>query len=406
MRIKTGMAGTNARILDVLPLCRYTTERSPLPMIAAEGLTHIVRYVNPAFCCLVGKKSKELVGRPFAEAVPEGAENGCLTLLDRVYRTGEAENLADQAHTHATLDPVYWSYAVWAILDAEERPAGVMIQVTDTSAAVHARQQTVAINEALTLYDLGHHELEDALRQREETVAINETLLLSIVRQNEETHALNVRLQRAMQETNHRVKNNLQVISALADAQIEGNSPTVPVAALERIISHTRTLALLHDVLTQHGSVTAEHNMLSTDVSLNHLLPFLQDSIGRRRIQSEIAQMTVPLSKSAALSILVSELVSNAVKHGEGDITVTLQREGDEARLIVRDEGRGFPPDFDPRTSAHIGLELITSLARHDLQGGIQFTNPSEGGACISVTFPVPTESEILRELSSAESAL
>ena len=103
-------------------LCRYLSERSPQPMVAVEGTTHAVIYVNPAFNRLVGRESKALVGRSFAEAVPEGAGNGCLALLDRVFRTGTPEKLAEQEHRQSRPEPVYWSYAVWAILGTDERP--------------------------------------------------------------------------------------------------------------------------------------------------------------------------------------------------------------------------------------------------------------------------------------------
>src|ERR1700736_4845609 len=102
-------------------LCWYLSERSPQPMVAVEGLTHVVSYLNSAFARFVGKERKDLVGRPFAEAVPEGDGNGCLALLDRVFRTGIPENLAEQEHRHTQPRPVYWSYAVWAILGKNER---------------------------------------------------------------------------------------------------------------------------------------------------------------------------------------------------------------------------------------------------------------------------------------------
>src|SRR5436305_12235434 len=118
---------------DIPRLSRYFSERSPRAMVAAEGATHIIRYLNPAFARIVGKASDVLIGRPFAEAVPEGAGNRCVALLDRVFRTGTPEDLAEQEHRHAQPDPVYWSYAVWAILGADGRPAGVMVQVTDVT---------------------------------------------------------------------------------------------------------------------------------------------------------------------------------------------------------------------------------------------------------------------------------
>ena len=132
-------------------------------MVAVEGPAHVVRYLNPAFARLAGKRPDELIGRPFAEAVPEGAGNGCVALLDRVFRTGTPESLAEQEHRRA--DRRYWSYAVWAILGADERPAGVMIQVTDATETAVYRRQATAMNEALLVSSVRQHELIDAIER-------------------------------------------------------------------------------------------------------------------------------------------------------------------------------------------------------------------------------------------------
>ncbi len=372
----------------VLEFCRYMTERSPVPALAVEGQTHLVRYVNPAFCRLAGKESEALLGRPFEEAVPEGAKNECLALLDDVLRTGHTATLADQEHT-ASLPGVYWSYAAWAILEPVDHPIGVMVQVTDTSVEARAREQMREISEALLLFGLQQQELGDALRHREETVALNETLLRSLAEQNERTGAMNVRLRRAIQETHHRVKNNLQTVYALVELQMDADSPTVPTSALQRIGTHVRTLASLHDLLTQQVKNSHPDAQISTTASLARLLPLLQSSIGTRQIRSEVADMKLSLSDSASLSLLISELVSNAVKHGKGDITVTLGREGDEICLAVGDAGKGFPSDFDFHKHAHTGLELALSIAEHDLRGKIEFTSRPQGGASVFVRFPV-----------------
>lgn len=91
---------TGEQHFDLVRLCRYFSELSPQPMVAVEGTTHIVRHVNASFARLVGKERTELIGRPFAEAVPEGEQNRCLSLLDRVYRTGTPEILVEQEHGH------------------------------------------------------------------------------------------------------------------------------------------------------------------------------------------------------------------------------------------------------------------------------------------------------------------
>ena len=144
---------------DLVGLCRYFSELSPQPMVAVEGTTHIVRHLNAAFARLVGRKREELIGRPFAEAVPEGEKNGCLSLLDRVYRTGTPEVLVEQEHCQTT--PVYWSYSVWAILGADEHPVGVIIQVTDATEMAIFRGQVTAMNAQLLISGTRQHELTE-----------------------------------------------------------------------------------------------------------------------------------------------------------------------------------------------------------------------------------------------------
>src|SRR5581483_11075316 len=92
---------TAADPFDLACLCQYFSAQSPQPMVAVEGPAHIVRYLNPAFARLAGKTPDELIGRPFAEAVPEGAENECVALLDRIFRSGTPDNLAEQEHRRA-----------------------------------------------------------------------------------------------------------------------------------------------------------------------------------------------------------------------------------------------------------------------------------------------------------------
>jgi PAS domain S-box-containing protein len=138
---------------DLSSLCVAITEHAPLPMVTVEGASHIVRYVNPAFCRLMDRPGAELIGKPFCEMLPEKGE--CVALLDRVYRTGEsASHTEEQPSEHAA----YWTYTMWPVI-ADKRPAGVMVQVTG-----HEKQheKTVAMNEALILGALRQHELAAA----------------------------------------------------------------------------------------------------------------------------------------------------------------------------------------------------------------------------------------------------
>src|SRR5450830_1554823 len=139
---------------DVSSLCRAITEHAPLPMATVEGASHIVRYVNPAFCRLMDKPAEQLVGKPFAEMLPE--KDVSVTLLDRVFRTGKSESHTEQQHSKP--HSVFWTYTMWPVL-ADELPIGGMIQVTETT---QFHEKTLAMNEALMLGSLRQHELTEA----------------------------------------------------------------------------------------------------------------------------------------------------------------------------------------------------------------------------------------------------
>lgn len=215
---------------------------------------------------------------------------------------------------------------------------------------------------------------------------VERALRLSI----DEIETLNARLKRSIQETHHRVKNNLQIISALADLQIEENQETIPASAIQRIGQHTRSLAAVHDLLTQEAKADAHMDSLSTRATLEALIPLLQATLGGRRIQYVTDDFRLPVREGASLALLISELISNAVKHGRGDIGVTLRVQNKMAHLEVCDDGPGFPPDFKWQKAANTGLDLIDSSGRYDLRGTISYENRPHGGARVRVIFPIP----------------
>src|SRR5947209_6820134 len=145
---------TDSADQEMPELFRPIAEASPIPIAALEGADHIIRYVNPAFCLLVGRLSQELIGNAFREVVP--ADDVCLSLLARVYRTAQSEtHIEEPSAPH----PFYWSYAMWPILAAGGRPLGVVLQVTETT---HAHERTVAMNQALMLGSVRQHQLREA----------------------------------------------------------------------------------------------------------------------------------------------------------------------------------------------------------------------------------------------------
>lgn len=199
---------------------------------------------------------------------------------------------------------------------------------------------------------------------------------------------LNQRLQRSMAETHHRVKNNLQVIAALVEVREMGDGVDA-ADELKRISHHIRSLATIHDLLTAQVKQGDASDQLSVKELLEALAPHLQALLGGRCLWFDVEQARIPSRQGTSLAVLVNELVNNSVKHGAGEIGVSLSVRNDCAVLRVYDEGPGFPEGFDPAVSHSTGLQLVESISRHDLMGSMSCRNREEGGAEIVVEFPI-----------------
>ncbi|WP_439627030.1 ATP-binding protein [Gemmata sp.] len=343
-------------------LSRYLSEQSPLPTVALQGATHVVSYLNPAFARLVGKDRRDLVGRSFAEVVPEGPENGCLALLDRVFRTGAPENLAEQEHRQREPGPVYWSYAVWAILGEGDLPAGVMVQVTDSTETAVYRQRAAAVNEALLVSATRQHELV------EEAESLS-TRLRAAVRSRD--HFLAV--------LSHELRNPLAAMSgAVHLLKLAGTEPAAAERSrgmMERQLK--QMVRLVDDLLDISRIATGKLEIRRERVDLAAVLRDAVEAsrplIDRLGHELTVALPPDPLPLDAdptRLAQVFLNLLNNAAKYSDpgGHIRLSAARDGTEAVVHVRDTGIGIPAVHLP----HV-FEVFVQVDTHwqRAQGGL-----------------------------------
>lgn len=380
---------------DLPRLCRYFSERSPHPMLAVEGATCIVRHVNAAFLRLAGVNRHELIGRPFADAVPEGAANGCAALLDRVFQSGIPESLAEQKHGEDP--PVYWSYAVWAILGTDEHPVGVMIQVTDATETAVFRAQAAAMNEALLLSGVRLHELAEA------------------------SEALSARLQAAIGEKeyfiavlSHELRTPLTPI-LLAASGLEHEKRLDPdtrviIEMIQRNI--TQEARLIDDLLDmtrlERGKLNLESRPVDLRESVDRAIEGCRADLDAGELTLEVDAGNEPQiveGDAGRLQQVFSNLFRNAIKFtpAGGSIWVRSRRDGDSFATRVSDSGAGMDPEFIPRAfgafeqgdktfarKPGLGLGLAICRTIVDLHGG-SITAQSEGkdrGTTVVVRLP------------------
>jgi PAS domain S-box-containing protein len=172
-----------------------------------------------------------------------------------------------------------------------------------------------------------------------------------------------------LKEIHHRVKNNLQVISSLADLHAEGlRDPTVR-EALGDVRDRVRCMALVHEKLYQSESLAEVQFAVYARSLLNYL--WRAHGLAAARIQLHLDLQPVPLSvdKAVPCGLILNELAANALKHAfpgrdDGLVTVSLRNiDPERICLLVHDDGVGLPAGFDWRQAKTLGLRLVQMLA-------------------------------------------
>jgi two-component sensor histidine kinase len=109
-------------------------------------------------------------------------------------------------------------------------------------------------------------------------------------------------------------------------------------------------------------------------------------------VSAETESIMLPAAICIDIGLILSELVSNATKHGSPrgsavPIRARFRAEGPSVALRVEDQGPGLPEGFDPESSPSLGIRLITSLAKKRDAALIFGRAP---GAFVEIRFPMP----------------
>ncbi len=191
-------------------------------------------------------------------------------------------------------------------------------------------------------------------------------------------------------ELQHRVANNMQFVSSMLAMQLRGIEDPVAAASLEQAASRLRAMSRIHRTLYDPANAERDFGPMVEDLCREIL-----EATGARNIVClvDVPRITMPMERIHALSLIVTEALTNAVKHAfpdgrPGTIRIGLERvSSDEMALVVLDDGRGIPPDYDIAKSPSLGMRIVQSLATQ-LQGAVTYTNSqTHGGALLRVLF-------------------
>ena len=189
-----------------------------------------------------------------------------------------------------------------------------------------------------------------------------------------------------VKEIDHRVMNSLQFVSGLLSMQARSTEGTEAAAHLLLAANRVAAVAQVHRHFYAEDAKTT-----SCITFLQRLCSDLETILGRT-IEVRGVEGNVPTTAIQPIGLIVNELVTNAAKHGAGTIDVLYEADPDGHALIVSDEGRSLPDDFDPAAaSPSLGMRVVTSLARQ-LGGELTAGRRPDGGTCFKVAFPEMSE--------------
>ena len=180
-----------------------------------------------------------------------------------------------------------------------------------------------------------------------------------------------------LKEVHHRVKNNLQIVTSLIRLQVRQSTNPVVTNALSDTQARIRSMALLHESLYQGGNLAEIDFSVYVKNLCAHLATSYGTTDGRIQLEVQVAAVALNLETAIPCGLLITELVSNALKHAfparrPGKITVSLQPAGaGRLELCVADNGVGFPLATPSAARNSLGLQLMHTLAAQ-LGGGLE----------------------------------
>ncbi|MBX7185958.1 MAG: PAS domain S-box protein [Vicinamibacteria bacterium] len=192
-----------------------------------------------------------------------------------------------------------------------------------------------------------------------------------------------------LKEVHHRVKNNLQVITSLLRLETGRSSDQGTKLVLREMQGRIRSMALLHETLYRSGNFAQVDLAAYLRQLATQLFRGQNADPARIDLALDLAPTLLAIDQAIPCGLIVNELVTNAMKYAfsdgrKGEIRIVAGSQGGLIRLVVSDNGRGLPPDFDARRDASLGLQLVADLARQ-LTGDLD-VQPSP--AVFTITFP------------------
>jgi PAS domain S-box-containing protein len=323
------------RFLDQIPVAIIVAE-----MKAQERIV----YVNPEFEKLSGQVAANLEGKAWAVLQGQGTgEKANLALGDAIADTSEyvGKFRIERAEGEAAFIDAYSN----VIVDDNGTPAFRLAALIDVS--THDQQQ--------------REELEKQLRDKD-------TLL---------------------RELQHRVKNNLQMITALIRLEARNASGKLETAPFDRLAGRIKSLQLLYQSLSEDR----QDREIDLGAYLSQIASTVMSTYAVEGIRLNLKVDAYPVSVNVAMpaGLVVNELLTNSLKHAfkgreGGTITLHSLTDSNGCRVVVSDDGVGLPPGREWPERGKLGALIVQSL-RDNAKARVEVKSTPTTGMQVTIVF-------------------
>lgn len=331
----------SARVQEALALSeaqfRTSFERAAVGKAQSDPLTGRILRVNQAFADMLGYQPEDLVGRLGWELTLDEDLEVEQAAFARVVEGRSDAYIREKRYLRRDGE-VIWGRVSATVIRAPESGEPVL--------AVAVVENVDARHKADAELRAAKQDLEGLLEQRTEALAQRDLLL---------------------REVYHRVKNNLQIVDSLLVLTRRGLTDPEATAALGALRDRVYALGLVHHQLMGSTDLkTFDIGPFLTELSANLLTATGSQGIG---LTVRAAPLRVGLDFAIPLGLVVTELITNALKHafpsGAGTIEVALAEAADGAvTLTVSDDGGAEPAIPATRAGETLGMTIVEALVR------------------------------------------
>lgn len=300
----------------------------------------IIKYANPASSTYKVFLNKKFTGKSVTKLYGSDVVSHLLEEVNEIASTGKIKK-------YETYSPFLDSYfSISAFSPAKNLYVTLTSDITEQKKAENYLQNA-------------HDDLEVKVRERtsELLAALQEKEIL-------------------IKEIQHRVKNNLQLISSLLNLQIPYISDKESIEFLKESQNRVRSISMVHEKLYQSKKLDKiDFKDYVVNIMNNLFQTYIvdQDSIS---YELNFDDINLNIETCIPCGLIITELVTNSIKHAfpdglKGRILVESRAKNNEFALKIIDNGIGFPEDLDFENAESFGLQLVILLV-NQLGGSIQ----------------------------------